>query len=189
MDSIGIPADMGWQLYRPFVTRRLVRRGFPPTRAAELIEKRAPEALDELEREMALRPVIMDRAPTWHKFNLLAFEPHLVDEDVVRTNPLINNGFNLDYDGDQVNFHVPVTTQAVEQAREKMLPSKNLFRVTDLRSVIHAPSKEMVMGLYQLTRKSAKAKAPVIFETAAKAKKAYEQGLIDADDPIIIQKS
>jgi len=186
MDSIGIPADMGWQLYRPFVTRRLVRRGFPPSRAAEMIEKRTAEARDELDREMAVRPVIMDRAPTWHKFNLLAFEPHLVDEDVVRTNPLINSGFNLDYDGDAVNFHVPVTNKAVDEAREKMLPSKNLFRVTDLRSVMHAPSKEMVMGLYQLTRKSDKAKAPMIFATAAQAKKAYQQGLIDVDDPIII---
>lgn len=189
MDSIGIPEDKAWELYRPFVQRRLVRRGFPATKAAELIDQRSKEAEDELEREMDNRPVIMDRAPTWHKFNLLAFRPRLVkDEDVVRVSPLIVAGFNADFDGDAVNFHVPVTNKAVDQARDKMLPSKNLFRVTDLRSVQHAPSKEMIMGLYQLTREPKKAKEPVVFPTMAAAKKAYEEGLIDVDDPIVIEE-
>jgi DNA-directed RNA polymerase subunit beta' len=137
---------------------------------------------------MAERPVIMDRAPTWHKFNLLAFHAHRVPEDVVHTNPLIVNGFNLDYDGDAVNFHVPVTSKAVAEAEEKMLPSKNLFKVSDLRSVMHTPGKEMVLGLYQLTRQPS-AKRPVVFPDARAAKKAYEQGLIGANDPIIIEKA
>jgi DNA-directed RNA polymerase beta' subunit len=189
MDTIGIPEDKAWELYRPFVQRRLVRRGFPAVKAAELIDQRSKEAEDELQREMDNRPVIMDRAPTWHKFNLLAFRPRLVkEEDVVRVSPLIVAGFNADFDGDAVNFHVPVTNKAVDQAREKMLPSKNLFRVTDLRSVQHAPSKEMIMGLYQMTREPNKAKQPTVFPTVAAAKKAYEEGLIDVDDPIVIEE-
>jgi len=188
MDQLGIPEDKAWELYRPFVLRRLVRRGFPPVKAAQLVEKRTKEAEDELQREMEDRPVIMDRAPTWHKFNLLAFRPHVVKEDVLRVSPLITAGYNADFDGDAVNFHVPVTSKAAAEALEKMLPSKNLFRITDLKSVMHAPGKEMVMGLYQLTRDPA-AKKPVVFKNAHDAKKAYEQGLIGANDPIVIQES
>jgi DNA-directed RNA polymerase beta' subunit len=187
MDSIGIPEGKAWELYRPHIQRRLVRRGFPPVKAAELIEQRSKEAEFELNKEMERRPVLMDRAPTWHKFNLMAFYPHMVkDEDVVRVSPLIVSGFNADFDGDAVNFHVPVTNEAVDEARSKMLPSKNLFRVTDLRSVQHAPSKEMVMGLYQMTRRSKKAKKPVVFPTVKAAKEAYKKGLIEIDDPILI---
>jgi DNA-directed RNA polymerase beta' subunit len=186
MDQLGIPEDKAWELYRPFILRRLVRRGFPPVKAAQLIEKRTKEAEDELQREMEDRPVIMDRAPTWHKFNLLAFRPHVVKEDVLRVSPLIVTGYNADFDGDAVNFHVPVTSKAAAEALEKMLPSKNLFRVTDLKSVMHAPGKEMIMGLYQLTRDPS-AKKPVAFKSAREAKKAYEQGLIAANDPIVIE--
>ena len=188
MDQLGIPEDKAWELYRPFVQRRLVRRGFPPVKAAQMVEKRSKEAEDELQREMEDRPVIMDRAPTWHKFNLLAFHPHVVKENVLRVSPLITAGLNMDFDGDQANFHVPVTTKAVEEAKEKMLPSKNLFRITDLKSVMHAPGKEMVMGLYQLTRDPA-AKKAVVFKNARDAKRAYEQGLIGANDPVTIQEA
>ena len=67
----------------------------------------------------------MDRAPTWHKFNLMAFYPKMGDDDVIRVSPLIVRGFNMDFDGDQVNFHVPVSDKAVAQAKSKMLPSKS----------------------------------------------------------------
>jgi DNA-directed RNA polymerase subunit beta' len=188
MDSVGIPEDKAWTLYRPFVIRRLVRRGFPPARAAELVENRGKEAEEMLLQEMQDRPVLLDRAPTWHKFNLLAFKPHLVKEDVIRVSPLIVSGFNMDFDGDTANFHVPVSDKAVKQARERMMPSKNLFAVKDLKSPQHAPSKEMLMGLYQLTR-DAEDKPPLVFATAKEAKKAYREGLIGPNDPIVIQEA
>jgi DNA-directed RNA polymerase subunit beta' len=187
MDSIGIPEDTAWTLYKDFVTRRLVRRGYPALRAAELIDQQAPVAKEMLQQEMQSRPVLVDRAPTWHKFNLLAFYPHVVDEDVVRVSPLVTKGFTMDFDGDQANFHVPVSDKAVTQAKAKMLPSKNLFSLTDLKSIRHAPSMEMTLGLYQLTDAPTD-KKPQVFETVKDAKRAYEAGKIGINDPIIIQK-
>ena len=188
MDSIGIPADKAWTLYKPFIQRRLVRRGIPSTKAGEMIEERDPMALDMLEAEMQHRPIIANRAPSWHKFNLMAFTPHIVDEDVIRVSPLIVSGFNADFDGDQMNFHVPVADKAVAQAKEKMFPSKNLFSITDLKSPQHAPGKEMVMGLYQLTREATK-KEPVVFRNQNEATEAYRQGLIQINDPIVVKKT
>lgn len=186
MDSVGIPADTAWTLYKDFVTRRLVRKGYPATRALELIDKRSPEAREMLDAEMQERPVIMDRAPTWHKFNLMAFHPHIVEGHIIRTSPLITKGYTMDHDGDQVNMHVPISDKAVEQTLAKMMPSKNLTSLTDLRTVRHAPSMEMTLGLYQLTQ-PASTKPPKVFATAKDARHAYEDGLIKPNDPIIIQ--
>lgn len=185
MDSIGIPADSAWRLYKDFVLRKLVQQNIPVHRALEMIEERNDQARQVLENEMQSRPVIVDRAPTWHKFNLLAFTPHLVDGNTVRVSPLITKGFTMDFDGDAVNFHVPVSEKAVQQAREKMMPSRNLFSLTDLKSVRHSPSQEMALGLYMLTRK-ASAKPPVRFKDAAAAKLAYKRGEIGPNDPIVL---
>src|SRR5690606_22703452 len=61
LDQVGIPADMAWDTYKVFVTRRLVRRGMSPVRAAEEIKNRTPTAFKELEAEMEERPALIDR--------------------------------------------------------------------------------------------------------------------------------
>lgn len=184
MDQLGIPADSAWTLYKDFVMRALVHHGYPAIRAAEMIDKRVPEAKEMLDKEMARRPVIMDRAPTWHKFNLLAFYPHIVHGHTIRVSPLVTKGFNMDFDGDQANFHVPVSDKAVEQTKSKMLPSANLFSLTDLQSVRHSPSMEMTFGLFQLTRPPNLRKPVTRFKTKKEAEEAYREGRIAANDPI-----
>ena len=185
MDTIGVPEDSAWKLYKDFVMRRLVQRGFPTVTALEMIENRTPEASHALDTEMSSRPIIADRAPTWHRFNLMAFYPKRVEGSTLRLSPLIVKGFNADFDGDQMNFHVPVTDKAVEQAKRKMLPSKNLFSLTDLRSIRHAPAMELTLGLYQLTRPPTN-KEPRRYATTAEARKAYLRGEIELNDPITV---
>jgi hypothetical protein len=84
-----------------------------------------------------------------------------------------------------VNFHVPASDRAVDQAYQKMLPSKNLFSLTDLKSPRHTPQQEMALGLYMLTRKQT-GKPPKTYATVGQAKRAYHAGEIDANDPIEI---
>jgi DNA-directed RNA polymerase beta subunit len=185
MDSVGIPEDSAWTLYKDFVIRHLVRRNIPAHRALEMVKLREPTAKAALQEEMKTRPVIVDRAPTWHKFNLLAFYPHITEGTTVRVSPLITKGFTMDFDGDAVNFHVPISDKAVEQARERMLPSRNLFSLTDLRSIRHSPQQELGLGLYQLTQEPSK--RPVQrFATTADALKAYRRGELRVNDPIEI---
>ena len=101
MDQVGIPEDAAWDLYKDFTLRNLVMHGYPAVRASEMIEKRTPEARDALDKEMANRPVILDRAPTLHKFNLMGFYPHIVEGNTIRVSPIVCKGFNLDFDGDE----------------------------------------------------------------------------------------
>ena len=185
MDQCGIPENEAWTLYKDYVMRGLRRRGYSEERAAELIEKREPVAKDLLLEEMGRRPVILDRAPTWHKFNLMAFWPSLVPGNTLRMNPVVEKAFTADHDGDTMNFHVPASDKAVSEAIEKMLPSKNLFSTTDLRSPRYVPMMEMTLGLAKLTAPSTKAK-PQVFVTARDAIRAYRRGEIGANDPVSI---
>jgi len=189
MDTVGIPEEKAWELFRPFILRKLVRRGFPPVKAKELIENKTKEARAVLLDEMDNRPILINRAPSWHKFSILAFRGIPVDEDVIRVSPLVTSGFNMDFDGDTATMHVPASSKAADEAWAKMRPSRNLFTLMDRRSLQHVPSKEMVMGLYHLTRPANKNVKPMVFKTMAEAQRAYHAGIIKINDPIEILES
>lgn len=187
LDQIGIPEEMAWSMYKPFVTRGLTLRGYSPVDSLKMIDDRTPTARHVLREVMERKPVLMDRAPTWHKFNIMAFKPFLVPGNEIHVCPMIDSGYNMDHDGDQVNIHVPASEAASKEALEKMLPSRNLFSLTDLKSVRYKPEKEQISGLWALTSGMTK-KAPRIFASKAEAIKAYRNGEIGHNDPIEIRR-
>ena len=87
-----------------------------------------------------------------------------------------------------MNVHVPSSDRAVEQALEKMLPSRNLTSMTDLRSPRHTPSKEQIIGLYNLT-KGLSRKPVKRYPSVDAAKEAYRNGEIGPNDPIEIGRN
>ena len=127
LDEVGIPEEAAWNLYRPFVVRQLVLQGYNLKKAKELVEKKDPLAREALEKELASRPLIINRAPSLHKFSIMAFRPKIVEGDALKLNPLVTAGFNADFDGDTMGIHVPATEEARIEAF-KMLPSRNLFK-------------------------------------------------------------
>ena len=120
IDDVGIPEDMGLVIYKPFIMRRLVVSGIPPMQASELIEKKDERALAALRAEIKERPVYLNRAPTLHKFGILALKPTLVKGQAIQINPLIVKGFNMDFDGDQQYIHVVafLSESAILKAKE-----------------------------------------------------------------------
>jgi DNA-directed RNA polymerase subunit beta' len=52
------------------------------------------------------RPVLLNRAPTLHKYSIQAFYPRLVEGDAIRLHPLVCKAFNADFDGDANAVHV-----------------------------------------------------------------------------------
>ena len=188
MDQIGIPEEMAWEMYKPHVQRKLIQRGYSPLTAKQMIEEKNATARHILDDSMEERPVLMDRAPTWHKFNIMAFKPHIVKGRSIHVCPLIDSGFNMDHDGDTVNIHVPASMKAANQAMEKMLPSKNLFSLTDLKSMRYKPEKEQISGLWALTRGRTR-KPTRYFNSKAEAVAAYRNGEIGPNDPIEIKEA
>lgn len=149
IDELGMPEEMAWKLFEPFIVRELKMQGKTPVQALKEIKDKSFLAKRALEVVMRDRHVLLNRAPSLHKFSVMAFKPKLVTGRALRVQPLINKGFNLDFDGDTVTAHVPITEEANKEA-EKMLPSRNLFQPGSGNLMI-LPSQEAQIGLYYLT--------------------------------------
>mgnify|MGYP001079098168 CR=1 FL=1 len=153
MSQCGLPKKMALELYRPFVISILEKRGFATNvkGAKRLIERNRPEVWEALDEAIKSRPVLLNRAPTLHRLGIQAFEPQLIEGSAIQLHPLVCTAFNADFDGDQMAVHVPLSAKAVTEARELMLSTKNLLKPANGEPII-APSKDMVMGVYFLTR-------------------------------------
>jgi DNA-directed RNA polymerase subunit beta' len=184
MDEVGLPMTKAWEIYRPFIIRRLAKRGVPPIRAAEMVEKKDKMALDALQQEVDERPVIITRAPVLHRYGVMAFKPRLVSNETLQISPAIVKGFGADFDGDTMNYHVPVSDGAVKDALEKMLPSKNLLSTKSFKAH-QLPQNEYQGGLYHATAFVSN-KPERYFATKADAIKAYRAGEIGSDQKVVI---
>lgn len=186
MDHVGLPEESAWKLYKPFMMREMTRRGMSAIDAVRNIKNRTDAAKRTLLDVMEERPVLISRAPVLHKYNIMAAKPRLVKGHTLQVNPLITKGFNADFDGDQMNFHVPVSDKAVREAKEKMLPSRNLFAIRDF-DVHYVPSEEFQHGLYLASKKYKTEGKAVAFKDKAEALAAFRRGDIDISTPITIR--
>jgi DNA-directed RNA polymerase subunit beta' len=187
MDEVGLPEDRAWSVYKPFIMRRLIRRGVDRFKAADMIDKKDNMARDAMVAEMDARPVIVTRAPILHRYGVMAFKPKLVKGSTLQVSPIIVKGFNADFDGDAMNYHVPSTDEAVKDAMEKMLPSRNLMAAKSFK-VHQLPANEYQGGLYAAS--AAPSKRPEkYFKTKADAIRAYRSGDIDINDRVVIMET
>lgn len=183
MDQVGIPEEKAWDLYTPFVIRNLVRRGLGRGLAAQYVENKSPIAREALVKEMTSRPVMIDRAPVLHRYGVMAFYPQITKGSTLQISPLVVGGFNADFDGDAMQFHVPGDDDAAEEMAEKMLPSKNLFSAANFRTH-YKPSQEYVGGLYAASARINKRAPARTFATTADAIRAYNRGDIGVDTQV-----
>lgn len=100
MDQIGVPESVAWEVYRPFVVRRLVQAGVPRAEAARVVEAKGDAARRALSEEMEARPVTATRYPALHRYSVMAFRPRLAAGDAIHVNPLITKGYGMDFNGD-----------------------------------------------------------------------------------------
>jgi DNA-directed RNA polymerase beta subunit len=185
IDSVGIPEEHAWSVYKPFIVRRLVRRGMQHSAAAQAVADKDPKARAALGEEMGARPVILDRAPVLHRYGVMAFWPRLIKGDTIHLSPLVTAGYGADFDGDQMNYQVPAGDDAVKEAVAKMLPSKNLLAASNFQ-VHQIPTREFAAGLWMASKPPDKDKHPITFASTKDAVAAYRRGEIDVDTPIEI---
>lgn len=152
LNQVGLPKEIALEMYRPFVLKELMDTGLAANikSAKNLIDHRVNEVYDILERVTKDTYVLLNRAPTLHKLSIQAFKPVLTDGLAIRLHPCVCKGFNADFDGDQMGVHLPLSKSAQKEAKELMLPSKNLLKPSD-GSPVSIPSQEMAVGCYYVT--------------------------------------
>jgi DNA-directed RNA polymerase subunit beta' len=189
----GLPKTMALELYRPFVISKLVAYNYAANvkGAKRIIERERPEVWEVLEEVIKDRPVLLNRAPTLHRLGIQAFEPVLVEGKAIQLHPLVCAAFNADFDGDQMSVHLPLSQQAVKEARELMLSSMNLLKPADGEPIV-SPTKDMVLGVYYLTmtREDREHKgAGMAFSDMDEVEMAYALGDVEIHAPIKMQSA
>ena len=185
----GLPREMALELFKPFVMKELVARGISPNikNAKNLVEKTRVEVWDVLEDVIKDRPVMLNRAPTLHRLGIQAFEPVLVEGRAIKLHPLVCTAFNADFDGDQMAVHVPLSPEAVAEAKLLMLASNNLLKLQDGKPVA-VPSQDMILGSYYLTVDVEGEKGEgKIFSSEDEALMAYDQHILQIHSAIKVR--
>ncbi|NDI36983.1 DNA-directed RNA polymerase subunit beta' [Chengkuizengella sediminis] len=178
MYQCGLPKEMALELFKPFVMKELVSKGFAHNikSAKRKVEKVSPDVWDVLEDVIKEHPVLLNRAPTLHRLGIQAFEPILVEGKAIRLHPLVCTAYNADFDGDQMAVHVPLSAEAQAESRILMLASGNILNPKDGKPVV-TPSQDMVLGTYYLTIDNPEAKGTGrIFKSVHEAISAYQLG-------------
>jgi DNA-directed RNA polymerase subunit beta' len=188
MDEIGLPVDMLWSMYSKFIIARLVRRGFGAVAAKEMLEKKHPAAHDALMAELKERPVMVNRAPTLHRYGFVGANPVPCAGKTIRVNPFIELGMNADYDGDTFQIHVPVLPGAVQEVKSMTL-SNLLFSDLAKDSLMVAPRMEAMLGVHLASKAEAATNGAVHkFKTRADAMSAYKRGEITLNTKVEVSK-
>jgi DNA-directed RNA polymerase subunit beta' len=183
LHQCGLPKKMALELFKPFVMRQLVEKGYAHNikSAKRIVERVRPEVWEVLEEVIRDHPVLLNRAPTLHRLGIQAFMPVLVEGSAIQIHPLVCTAFNADFDGDQMAVHVPLSRAAQEEARRLMLSTTNLLSPAD-GSPLVAPTQDMVLGCYHLTISRvdpATAQPAFRFADEAEALLAFELGQVD----------
>jgi len=181
LHQCGIPKKMALELFKPFIFSKLEFRGLATTikAAKKIVEREGPEVWDILEEVIREHPVLLNRAPTLHRLGIQAFEPLLIEGKAIQLHPLVCAAYNADFDGDQMAVHVPLTIEAQLEARALMMSTNNVLSPANGEPII-VPSKDIVMGLYYLTREKVNGRGEgMIFADIKEARRAYDTGVVE----------
>ena len=189
LDECGLPKRMALELFRPFVISELIKRGLAHhiRSASRYMEEHVPEVLAILEEVIKDKRVLLNRAPTLHRLSVQAFRPQLVEGLSIKIPPLVCTAFNADFDGDQMAVHLPLSEPAQREAAEIMSAGRGLLKPAT-GELITAPTQDVVLGVYYLTRNSTKETAARPMTDIREALIAYENKTIELHTPLRLNR-
>ena len=181
MDQCGLPKKMALELFKPHLIAKLEDKGYATTvkAAKNMIEAQTNEVWECLNEIVAGYPIMLNRAPTLHKLSIQAFHPKLIDGKAIQLHPLVCAAFNADFDGDQMAVHIPLSTEAIAEAKVLMLSTMNVLLPASGKAIA-TPSQDMVLGIYYITlEKNGVKGANKLFSNVDEVLVAIEHGALD----------
>ncbi|MFH1390728.1 MAG: DNA-directed RNA polymerase subunit A' [Candidatus Diapherotrites archaeon] len=71
--------------------------------------------------------VLFNRQPSLHRLSMMAHRARIMDDKTFRMNPIVCKPYNADFDGDEMNMHVPQTPEGISEAIELMIVQKQII--------------------------------------------------------------
>ncbi|KAF2353837.1 RNA polymerase alpha subunit [Trinorchestia longiramus] len=97
--------------------------------------------------------VLFNRQPSLHKMSIMAHRAKVLPWRTFRFNECVCGPYNADFDGDEMNLHLPQTEEARAEARTLMAVSNNLVTPRS-GALIIGSTQDFITGSYMMTRKS-----------------------------------
>ena len=185
-NEAAIPKDQLWTMYKLHILRDLSKNGYDYISATKAYDDRSPAAVASFNKMIKQVPLIINRAPTLMKSNITAVFPVPIEGTAMGINPIHLPYFAGDYDGDALSIFTPMSTEAVEEARSKLLPQHQIFDARKgIGSSMVAPAHEAILGSMYMTEPDT-SKKTVKFKTEADCLAALKRGEVDENTPVEI---
>jgi DNA-directed RNA polymerase II subunit RPB1 len=160
IDQVGVPRSIAIRLTVPVrVTRfnidelrTLVQNGPDVHPGAQFIVRNDGSRIDlryvgttnlmleygwTIERHLADDDIILfNRQPSLHKMSIMGHRVKVLDYSTFRLNLSVTTPYNADFDGDEMNLHVPQSLLARADAELLMLVSRNIITPQNNRNVM-----------------------------------------------------
>lgn len=204
VNEVGVPLRLAISLFEPFIMHRLlysgrvdkellangvkeftgmelsvegVKRIFKAIKEGDKL----PEGLYELffeQTEIAMmgRVVVVKRDPVLHTQSYLAYNPVLHRGDTLLMSTTQVGVHNADFDGDTMAIYHPLTDEAQNEARSRMM---KVTSGTSSKEFIFGLSKEMWAGLYTMSKDKKPKGSPIAVSN---------EDIKNATDPFIAVK-
>ncbi len=95
--------------------------------------------------------VIFNRQPSLHRLSMMGHLVKIVPGKTLRIHPLVCIPYNADFDGDEMNLHLPQTEEARAEARNLLMIKNQIITPRYGLSII-GHVKENILALFYLTK-------------------------------------
>jgi len=153
INEVGVPLEVAMELSVPLIVnvrnmeviKQFVRRGpdnHPGVnyitrsdgRRVKVTDKNCEEVADQLEigwkvdRQLNDGDIVLfNRQPSLHRMSIMAHRVKVMPYKTFRLNPAVCSPYNADFDGDEMNMHVPQTEEARAEAHILMRVQENIL--------------------------------------------------------------
>jgi DNA-directed RNA polymerase subunit A' len=111
--------------------------------------------------------VLFNRQPSLHRMSIMAHRVKVMPFKTFRLNPAVCPPYNADFDGDEMNLHVPQTEEARAEARILMQVEENILSPRFGGPIIGG-IHDHISGLFLLTQKGTKFTKSEVYELLRK---------------------
>jgi DNA-directed RNA polymerase subunit A' len=130
----------------------------PDGRKKKINDETREQLLEELQPGYKVERHLIDgdialfnRQPSLHRMSMMAHKVKVLPYRTFRLNPAVCNPYNADFDGDEMNLHIPQTEEARSEAERLMIIEKQMISPRYGLSVIGV-LQDGISGNYVLTK-------------------------------------
>lgn len=162
IDTMGVPIEMLIELFTPDLIRELTKKfihenkigKIKALRKAKSIikEKKNPILYDLIDIIIKDYMVMMNRAPSLHRFSVMSFKIYPVFSKCLYFPPVACKPYAGDFDGDQLACYIVHSRKARLEQKELLSFSHNLMSSEDRNKPNVGMSHEMIVGSFLLTK-------------------------------------